>query len=110
MQTSYFAKYRGLNGVSIALKAPNGFRGKQYKLLAPSWDLLKKYKNGEVSDEQYTEIYKRTVLDRLDPDAVYNELSADAVLLCWERPEKFCHRHLVAEWLNEKLGLEITEV
>ena len=25
----------------------------------------------------------------------------------YETPEKFCHRHIVAKWLNEKLNLNI---
>lgn len=110
MQTSYFAKYRGVNGVSIALKAPTGFTGRQYKRLAPRWDLLSGYKNGTINNEQYEQIYKQTVLDKLNPQTVYSDLGEDAVLLCWEKPEKFCHRHLVAEWLNEKLGLKIKEI
>lgn len=30
-------------------------------------------------------------------------------LLCYEAPEKFCHRHLVAEWFKNKLGIEVKE-
>jgi len=39
---------------------------------------------------------------------VYEELGENAVLLCWEK-DGFCHRHLVADWLQEKLGIEIKE-
>jgi uncharacterized protein (DUF488 family) len=41
---------------------------------------------------------------------VFNELGEDAILLCWESPEKFCHRHLVADWLSKKLDIKITEL
>ena len=32
----------------------------------------------------------------------------DIVLVCYEGPSKFCHRHLVAEWLN-KYGYDVEE-
>ena len=25
----------------------------------------------------------------------------DIALLCYEKPDDFCHRHLVADWLNK---------
>jgi hypothetical protein len=45
MQTSYFAKYKGINAVSIALSTPKWYQNcRKYKKLAPSWELLRKYK------------------------------------------------------------------
>ena len=35
------------------------------------------------------------------------KIGKDIILLCYETPEKFCHRHSVAKWLNEKLNLNI---
>ena len=46
----------------------------------------------------------------LDPKKIYDEEIAHfanllgkkkVVLLCYESAEKFCHRHLVADWLND---------
>lgn len=110
MKTSYFAKYRdGVFAVSIAGRAPEGFTSRQYKKLSPKYWFFKKYK--EDGDEKfYTEQYQKEVLDKLDPQIVYNELGEDAVLLCWEEPGKFCHRHLIAKWLSENLGIKIEEI
>lgn len=38
------------------------------------------------------------------------ELETDThiCLICYEKPSDFCHRHLVAEWLNE-CGFECRE-
>ena len=33
----------------------------------------------------------------------------DIALLCFEKPSDFCHRHLVASWLNETMHLNIKE-
>jgi hypothetical protein len=30
-------------------------------------------------------------------------------LLCWEAPGKFCHRRLVAAWLEDALGIDVPE-
>jgi hypothetical protein len=108
MQTSYFAKYKGENGVSIAGKCPTWFKGRQYKKLAPKLWFFQKYK--EDGDEQfYIEQYQKEVLDKLDAQKVYEELGKDAVLLCWEAPGKFCHRNLVANWLEQELGISVVE-
>ncbi|MDO8640243.1 MAG: hypothetical protein Q7R33_01755 [Nitrosarchaeum sp.] len=110
MQTSYFAKSaKKPNAVSIAGKAPVWFTGRQYKKLAPKYWFFQKYKeDGDV--EFYKIQYQKEVLDKLDPKTVFMELGDNAVILCWEAPDKFCHRHLVAKWLSEKLGVIINEI
>jgi hypothetical protein len=42
---------------------------------------------------------------RLDPAIVANELDG-YTLLCWEGPGKFCHRHIVADWLKPYTDVE----
>jgi DNA polymerase I-like protein with 3'-5' exonuclease and polymerase domains len=107
MHTSYFAKYRnGPNAVSIAFITPPGFTGRIYKKLAPPGWLLRHKDN----PEQYEHAYWFEVLDLLDPTEVYKELGPDAVLLCWEGPDKFCHRRLVAEWLENSLKITVKEL
>jgi len=108
MQTSYYAKYKGENAVSIAGKCPSWYKGREYKKLAPSYLFFKKYK--EDDDKQfYTEQYQKEILDKLDPQRIYEELGKDAVLLCWEKSSDFCHRHIVSSWLMKELGIEIKE-
>ena len=110
MNTSYFAKYKGENAVSIAGKCPDWFKGRQYKKLAPKYDWWKKWRDESLSEEWYKEQYYKTILDKLDTKQVYEELGEDAVLLCWEKSGKFCHRHLIADWFQKELGIEITEL
>lgn len=110
MKTSYYAKSaKNPNAVSIAVKAPDWYKGREYKKLAPKYWFLKKYK--EDGDKLfYQERYYEEVLLKLDPQEVYNDLGPNAVLLCWEKSGEFCHRHLVAAWLRAKLGVEIDEL
>lgn len=110
MNTSYYAKYKGDSAVSIAAKCPHWFTGRQYKKLAPSYHALMDYKNGKINEEQFTELYYAEVLNNLDAKRVYEELGENSVLLCWEKSGSFCHRHIVAEWLQNELGVEITEL
>ncbi len=113
MKTSYFAKYKGNNGISIALSTPKWFSGRQYKELNPSWNLLKGYKNDTISQEEYVQVYNEQ-LSKLDPKQVYQDLhywvDEEPVLLCYEKSGQFCHRHLVAKWLEENLNIEIKEI
>jgi len=106
--TSYFGKYKGANGVSIVRGRPSKFSGEQYLELAPPWSLIEGYKSGVYSKEDYTKKYIATVLNKLDPEKVYNDLDGK-VLLCYERSEDFCHRHIISKWLNDN-GFESFEL
>lgn len=108
--TSYFAICNRASDttslISIARSAIIGFRGVHFKALAPSTTLLTGYKQGLIDVPAYTVQYKE-MLSKLDPKQVLQELKAiaysnkDIWLCCWEKPSSFCHRHLVADWLNE---------
>ena len=109
MKTSYYSKSaNNPNAVSIAAKCPDFYKGREYKKLAPKYWFFKKYKD-DGDEKFYTEHYYKEVLDKLDAQEVYNELGHDSILLCYETPDKFCHRHIVAEWLSYKLGIEVEE-
>ena len=71
-----------------------------------------------VSPDQYLTLYGQ-ILDRLDPNAIRDQLLAFGdipVMLCWEAAHdchtgsKWCHRHLAAQWLEDHLGIEVEEV
>jgi hypothetical protein len=107
--TSNFSRCGSDNrAVSIALKSPDWYKGREYKRLAPPYWLLEDYhKNKDI--ESYSFYYYSDVLSRLNPCEIVNELGDDVILLCWESPSDFCHRHLVSEWLNKELDLGIEE-
>lgn len=106
MRTSYFAKSaKDPLAISIAKSAPKWYSGRHYPALAPGWAIIK-IKN----PSEYEYRYRREILDRLNPQRVFDELGENAILLCWEKPGEFCHRRIVAAWLSEKLGIEIPEL
>ena len=111
MMTSNFARYKiekFPNAVSIA-RSSLWFKGRRYSRLAPSRDLITKYLAGDLNGAEYATEYHRCVLEKLDPVQVAEEMGSDAVLLCWEAPGKFCHRRLVADWLQKAIGIEVPE-
>ena len=112
MKTSYFGNKTvtdNPNAVSIARWPPRWWDGRRrYILLAPSIDLLNRYKAG-LSWLDYVKEYQRDVLDKLDPTKVLADLGDEAILLCWEKTREECHRRLVAEWLAKHLNIKVPE-
>lgn len=57
------------------------------------------------SHNEYINRFNSEILSILNPVDVIKDIvklsnKQDVCLLCYETPEKFCHRHLVAKWLN----------
>ena len=109
MNTSYFNKYRGADAISVCLRPPYWYKGKRCDELAPKPWFFEKYKKDHDKDFFIKHYYKE-VLDKLNPQDIYNILGENAVLLCWEEPGEFCHRRLIAEWLEWELNIEINEL
>ena len=109
--TSYFAKLKSLpkNVIPISScgKAPDWYKGLQYKKLAPKYDFFMEWKKNHDND-YYIKCFNEQVLDELNARRVIEDLEcltghyvSDIALICYEKPGDFCHRHLVADWLNK---------
>ena len=122
--TSYFGNLKNIPKniipVSICLKVPKEYKGIQYKKLAPTYDILSHYK--ETGDKTaYVLKYNKEIIKKLNAKDVVDDLLCmtglkqgvderknGIVLLCYETPEDFCHRHLIADWLNAN-GYDVVE-
>lgn len=118
--TGYFYKLNdyinaGLIPISICGKAPDFYSGLEYKKLAPKYSFFIAYKNKFINSEQYTVQYKQQILSYLEKDQVLQDFQtlvgeqskdSDIVLLCYEKPGDFCHRHIVAEWLSDTYAIQ----
>lgn len=112
--TSYFGKKKeleknGITIVNIALYPPRWFRCSSIKEVAPSYSILKNTKD----DEEYTQRYKAEILSKVSPEQLLNTIASlsnghDIALCCYEKPNEFCHRHLIADFLNAN-GADIKE-
>ncbi len=101
--TSYFANWRffpeKLKPICIAKYPPKNNQMSCLPKLCPSSQLLKAYKQGKVDDKGYADVFNKQ-LDQLDVRKAGLFLQ-NCILICYEKPEDFCHRHLIAKWLND---------
>lgn len=105
--TSYFANVDKIPNhifkISIARYSDRFPDIPRYEPLMPSKQLLMFIKRGIYNNYQYTKKFN-SYLCGLDADSVVEDLfklsnGRDVVLLCYETPDQFCHRQLVAKWL-----------
>jgi hypothetical protein len=114
MKTSCFFVHQGPGRISIARFAPRG--------TPPGYRELRALAPGEwfktTSQARYRDLYFGEILRPLDPRRTFDQLhemgaGAEPILLCWERPpltaDNWCHRRMVAEWFQDKLGIEVQE-
>lgn len=129
--TSYFSNVKKLppnvTPVCITVRKPSWFRGQWYGDLAPEYWILNDWKN-DHDNEKYTERFMKHVLEQRNIIKVMNDfqlmlpikqraqmtesvvMSRDyhIALICYEAPEDFCHRHIVAQWLHS-FGIKCEE-
>ena len=106
--TSYFAQLKNIPDnivpITICGKAPDWYKGIQYKKLAPKYDFFVKWKQNN-DNNYYIKCFIEQVLSKLNAKDVEQELyklsnNKDVVFICYEKPENFCHRHIVSAWFN----------
>lgn len=91
---------------------------------APTWPMVLGHKDGTVSDEEYTLLYREMMLrswiyDRtafVSPVKQAYDSGIPLAVACYCKPGKFCHRHLLVEYLVKGAAavhgihpLEVTE-
>jgi hypothetical protein len=115
MYTSYFGNPKILGNqfklVSVSRRPPKFFSQIDiYKPLCPNWNLVSNYKSRLITKEEYIKEYYDNNLNKLDPLIVFGDLGMNSILLCYEKAGDFCHRRLIAEWLQKYLDVEIDEL
>ena len=124
------------NRVSITGDGGNawGYYGPSYKKLAPRWHTYENYIRcyeelmtiqNSISKEEYQQLKKRiedeyivsyydTRLRNLDVEELMNIFSKrfgeNIILLCHEPVDEFCHRRLVADYIELQTGVYVPEV
>ena len=115
--TSYFANLKNLEKddivpIGICCYPPKWFKGPNLRAIAPSPDILEKCKS---SHAEYEKRYRAEVLSLFkDANILLERISfiscgKDAALCCYEKPSDFCHRHILAKWLEEQTGIKVEE-
>lgn len=115
--TGSYDKCKAGNLISISFDKGKdaGFSGKAMLDLAPYRDFFHVWKNNigkipeEVNTRYYIEQYYRRVLSKVDVMGLLKN-EKDPILLCYEESSQFCHRHVLAEYINIKYGIEVPEI
>lgn len=115
--TSYFGNLRNIPKnifkIAISRTLPVEHCAVIYQYLMPTqMDLFSYRVNHDAAF--YANNYRANVLSKLNPHDVVKDLydlsdGRDIVLLCYEKPPKFCHRHIVSKWLTDA-GYPCTEL
>lgn len=119
--TGYFArieKYKelGLYPVSIARCNPKGMNIFTWSAVAPSEDILRDYKSGKITEIEYDFRYRLqlqncNILEDLSfIDSKISKEYKGIVLCCYEKSGTFCHRHILAGYIDEKFSIDVKEV
>ena len=120
LYTSYFANVRQLqekgfyNLWCVAGYAPKFFHDMPnahfMPELAPKKLWWQEWHDRKLGEDWYAQKYNETVLSKLNPEKVVEELGDGAVLLCYEKSGDFCHRHLIADWIVKNTGVKVEEI
>lgn len=113
---NYFECNAG-NLISISLDkgADAGFEGKAILDFAPKKEFFKTWRKnrGVIPDEDnnwdYVKKYYRQVLSEIDiPELLKDE--TNPILLCYEKDQEFCHRHILAEYIELMYDIKVKDI
>ena len=115
--TGCYNKCKAGNLISISFDKGEdaGFEGKAILELAPFRDFFRIWKDnrGKIPEEEntkyYIEQYYNRVLSKVNIEKLL-ENEKDPILLCYEESNEFCHRHVLAEYINLKYGIVVPEI
>ena len=117
--TSSYKNILGSENKTLSISADKGkdanYSGQCYTYLAPKRGFWRTWKDNrgiipdDINNKYYIEHYYDEVLSELEPNEVYNDVNNNT-LLCYEDNMDFCHRHIVAAWLELMLDIEINEI
>ena len=92
-----------------------GFNGKAIPQLAPKrefWNIW--HENiGKIPEEEntryYINEYYKQVLSKVDIEELL-KVEKDPILLCFEKGQQFCHRHILAEYIEMKYKIKVIDI
>lgn len=119
IRTGNYKNFGETNYLTVSISKDRGmdanYEGKCFLDLAPKESFFRTWRNniGKISEEEnnkyYIEEYYKQILAKLDPEEIHNKLCYN-ILLCYEDSNQFCHRHIVAAWLELMLGIKVPEI
>ena len=108
-------KYGNLISISGDRGKSVGFEGKALPELAPKrafWDVWhdNKRKISEIENNKYyIKQYYKQVLKKVDILELLKD-EENPILLCYEKGQDFCHRHILAEYIELRYGIVVRDI
>ena len=103
--TSQLASFAKIPDLKYFLEKLGNIEYFHEPLLAPTQDILDKFKKEKGSWEDYTYYFMKLMQERAIEDKINPKIfDKRTVLLCSEHTHENCHRSLVIDYLNQKWG------
>jgi uncharacterized protein (DUF488 family) len=102
--SSQLAGFAKKDDLKYFLKKINGTDYLHIPELAPTGSIMESYKDKKISWPEYEKQFNNLLAERKIENTMKEELSDGDCFLCSEEKPDFCHRRLVAEYLQKKLG------
>lgn len=131
MKTSNYSKFSKLPQeekdkyfpIAISNTVPSFFKEpyEVFSPLIPQPSLWLAYKDGSISEESFAKIYYDKLCNLWENNNLFeglrniekhcNDMGKEPVLLCWCGKDKFCHRHILRDFLHMyESGIDIEEL
>lgn len=129
MKMSYFNKFARLPQseqvkyfpIAISTTVPDWFsqyyEHVHYKVLSPSTNDVFSLKRKELGEKDFAIRYVYMLTKYVDLDSILNTFSImefkenkEILLLCYEKSDDFCHRHILADYLKNIKGINVEEL
>jgi len=100
--SSQLAGYTKKDDLKYFLKTICGIEYVHLPELAPTKEILDRYKKQKGSWKKYENSFISLLQDRAVEKHISDSFLSDSCLLCSENKPEFCHRRLVAEYLKKQ--------
>lgn len=111
--SNYARKGQDKCSYAISVGLPHWYKGESLDFLAPTWEMVRGAKNDIITNQQYTEMYLDLLKERNFNAELFMEWvdsnDHDVYLLCYEKPDGFCHRRIVADYIENDIGIKVPE-
>jgi len=117
MKTGYFKQIddsAAKGFISIALyPSKNDNVLLEFRALAPNWKLMENLKSNRISEAIFIKEYKKQ-LNNLNAKSIFEQINFlssgnEPILMTHGNKTSFCHRHILAKWFEEELGVIVEE-
>lgn len=102
--SSQLAGFAKKDDLKFFLKKISGMEYLHVPELAPTESIMDSYKGKKIGWPEYEKQFNNLLAERKVEIRMKKELLDGDCLLCSEEKPNFCHRRLVAEYLQKKLG------